>query len=363
MPLPLLKTLSIMTTSKWNLPLYFAPLQGYTDRVYRAAHLLVAGGVTAYFTPFLRWEQGGVRARDLRDLQVDGALLAALPGEVSESRLRASWVPQIIAADVEEMARLCDVLQGQGWSRIDLNMGCPFPMQVHRGRGSGLLPWPDRVEALLREAARRGDCQFSVKMRIGQERDDEGMALLPMLNDSCLCGIALHPRLGCRQYKGSPDLDAFRRFYEQCRKPIVYNGDITTAEQAWQIAEAFPRLAGLMIGRGLLAQPLLAQEVVKGKPFSEEERQRALLRLHDAVWHDATARLQGDSQILTRLHAFWDYPNAMIDKKTYKQLRKSTTLRQYEAALQGWRNGKGMGAAALAAAAADDRAACQTDLP
>ena len=31
----------------------FAPLQGYTDCVYRRAHSEVAGGVDEYYTPFV----------------------------------------------------------------------------------------------------------------------------------------------------------------------------------------------------------------------------------------------------------------------------------------------------------------------
>lgn len=324
-----------MTTQAQPLPIYFAPLQGQTDRIYRSAHQQLVGGVAAYYTPFLRWEHGEVRGKDLRDVSPtdEGPSSAS---DTAAARL-AAWVPQIIAKDAEEMARLCDALQGQGYRRIDLNLGCPFPMQVHRGRGCGLLPHPDRVEALLREAERRSDCRFSVKMRLGEEQADECLALLPLLNDSPLCCLTLHPRTGRQQYKGHADRAAFRLFYEQCRKPLIYNGDLTAAAQVAELAADFPHLAGIMIGRGLLAQPTLALEIAQGHPLSEAERMHALLRLHDAVRDWAVLHLQGDSQILARLLAFWEYPGAYIDKKSYKQLRKSHDLRQYNAALQTWR--------------------------
>lgn len=40
--------------------LYAAPLQGLTEPAWRNAHWQTIGGVDAYFTPFVRWERGGV---------------------------------------------------------------------------------------------------------------------------------------------------------------------------------------------------------------------------------------------------------------------------------------------------------------
>ena len=178
-------------------PLYiaFAPLQGYTDAVYRRAHWECVGGVDEYYTPFVRMEKGEVRRKDLRD--TDPLRNAGVP-----------TVPQVIARDADEFARLCDALQDQGWRRIDLNMGCPFPMQVKAGRGSGLLQHPDRVEAIAREMQRRPEAIFSVKMRLGQENEAEGLALLPIVNGMPLTHVTLHPRLGRQQYKGIPNREA-----------------------------------------------------------------------------------------------------------------------------------------------------------
>ena len=137
----------------------FAPLQGYTDAVYRRAHWECVGGVDEYYTPFVRIEKGEVRRKDLRD--TNPAANEGVP-----------TVPQVIARDVDEFARLCDALQEQGWNRIDINMGCPFPMQVRAGRGSGLLQHPERIEEILKEMQRRPEVVFSVKMRLGQECEE-----------------------------------------------------------------------------------------------------------------------------------------------------------------------------------------------
>ena len=137
----------------------FAPLQGYTDCIYRRAHHECVGGVDEYYTPFVRIEHGEIRKKDLRDID-------------PERNSGVPTVPQVIAKDGDEFARLCDALQGQGWQRIDINMGCPFPMQVKAGRGSGLLQHPDKVEEILREMQSRPEVTFSVKMRLGMRKND-----------------------------------------------------------------------------------------------------------------------------------------------------------------------------------------------
>ena len=254
------------------------------------------------------------------------------------------WRPQAIVRDADEAARLFDALQGLGHTAIDLNLGCPFPMQVHAGRGSGLLAHADRVGAILDEAARRPECRFSAKMRLGWDSAEEATALLPLLNASCLDRIVLHPRLGRQQYKGVPDLEAFDRFHDGCTKPLVYNGDIATAADAREVTRRWPGLAGLMVGRGLLANPLLAREM-GGEAHSTEERTRAFMAIHDALLRHATQTLQGDSQVLSHMRALWEYPPEGVDARTVKRLRKSGTLRTYREALRGVPTGTGTGSA------------------
>ena len=49
-----------------TLPIHFAPLQGYTEAIYRNAHATVFGGVETYYTPFVRLENETFRSSDIR---------------------------------------------------------------------------------------------------------------------------------------------------------------------------------------------------------------------------------------------------------------------------------------------------------
>lgn len=282
----------------------FAPLQGYTDAIYRRAHHECVGGVDEYYTPFVRMEKGEVRRKELRD--TDPAANEGVP-----------TVPQVIARDGDEFARLCDALQGQGWGRIDLNMGCPFPMQVKAGRGCGLLQHPERVEEILREMQRRPEVTFSVKMRLGQESETEGLAVMPVINEMPLVHVTLHPRLGKQQYKGTADREAFQRFMNLSRHPMVYNGDLSSQQPAID-----GQLKGVMLGRGLLARPWM---------LGDKEPHEVVKAMHAIVYRYAEETLCGDSQILARLHAFWEYLD--IPHKQKKAVMKATTLPRYREAV------------------------------
>ena len=289
----------------------FAPLQGYTDVVYRRAHWECAGGVDEYYTPFVRIEKGEVRRKDLRD--TNPAANEGVP-----------TVPQVIARDVDEFARLCDALQEQGWNRIDINMGCPFPMQVRAGRGSGLLQHPEHVEEILREMQKRPEVTFSVKMRLGQESEEEGLRVMPIINEMPLLHVTLHPRLGRQQYKGTAEEEAFGRFMEICTHPIVNNGDICVWPLSHTDAQllSHPRFKGVMIGRGLLTQPWM---------LSDKEPLEVIKNMHAIVYRHSTEHLCGESQILSRLHAFWEYLD--IDHKAKKAIMKAATLPRYREAV------------------------------
>ncbi len=296
-----------------NFYVAFAPLQGYTDCVYRRAHHDSAGGTDEYYTPFVRLEGGSMRCKDARDIDSDRN--AGVP-----------TVPQIIAKNRDEFAQLCDEVESEGWRRIDLNMGCPFPMQVKAGRGCGLLPRKEQVAEIAAEMQQRPEVAFSIKMRLGQDNAEESLQLLPIINAMPLLHVTMHPRIGRQQYKGAPDLTRFEQFVTECRQPIVYNGDLASVESVVEIMQRWPMLKGVMLGRGLLAQPWL---------FSDRQPIAVLKDMHRQIYDYACDVLQGDSQILARLHAFWEYQTELLDKKQYKAIMKSGSLRKYNEAVAG----------------------------
>lgn len=304
--------------------IHFAPLQGFTEAPYRRIHQQVCGGIDTYYTPFIRLEHGQIRKKDLRE---------ALP----EQNEGVHVVPQVIAGNGAEFVILAEKLIELGHQEIDINMGCPFPLQTRLGRGSGILQHPDKVAEILHEAKRlhtEKGVTFSVKMRLGQESADEIMALLPALNETPLKHIALHPRIGRNQYKGELDMKAFKAVYEQCSVPLVFNGMLTTVAEMQQIEQEFPKLAGLMIGRGLLARPTLAQEYASGNQLSDEAVRRTVLEMHKQLMaHYSQAIEGGEAQLVQKMQSFWEYLEPVFGHKVVKKILKAGNLRNYREAV------------------------------
>lgn len=319
------------------LPIHFAPLQGYTEDVYRRAHHRLCGGVDSYYTPFIRVEHGEVRRKERFDMLPEHneglpLVLQVIAGDTDEMQvlldaIRSAWMPTLEAAggDAEHPApRL----------RVDLNMGCPFPLQVRHGKGAGLMDNPDALGRICELMKRNTDLDFSVKMRLGVDDAGQWRALLPLLADVPLRHIVLHPRVATQQYGGQPDMDAFEAFLDACPHPVVYNGDIESVADILDLEERYPNLAGVMVGRGLLARPTLAHEYKEGVTLPDSEVRAVLSRLHDAVHESYAQRIPGEAQLLSKLRTFWDYAEPTLGRKTWKKVHKAGNLKNYLAAVR-----------------------------
>ena len=304
-----------------SLPIHFAPLQGYTDDVYRRIHHELIGGITTYYTPFVRMEGGCVRSKDMRDIR-------------QEFNEGVPVIPQIIIKSMKEFDYLVGVIEEKGYKEMDINMGCPFPMQAKHGRGSGLLAHLDIINDIAKAITEKSHLSFSVKMRLGWENKEEWKPVLEILNDIPLRQITMHPRIGMQQYKGTTDMEAFRECYDYCKHPLIYNGDITSIEDIHKIEKEYPNLAGIMIGRGLLARPSLATEYVSGKEMSWMERRNQLHTMHERLMAHYETTANSEAQVHNRMRLFWEYMEAEIGKKPYKKIMKAGNLKNYLAAVR-----------------------------
>lgn len=316
----------------------FAPVQGHTDSAYRDTHAAIYGSADEYYTPFIRKEKEGIRPRDLRD-----AADALRSGETDLPLV----TPQIIFRDDEELSFLVENLHKEGHRRIDLNMGCPFPLQTAKGRGAALAGYAEMARRVAEITEQYPDIRFSVKMRLGLKDPDEWKQTLPELNKARLDHITLHPRVAAQQYGGSVDLSRFRDFLEMSANPVIYNGDILSPSLSapdteeeddvisadWYRFREHPRFAGIMIGRGLLGRPSLAAEIRDGEEWDREKRLRKMLDFHRRLLHHYSDNLCGDSQVLSKIKPFWEYAEREIGRKPWKAIKKASNMAKYRSAV------------------------------
>ena len=298
------------------LPIYFAPLQGYTDDVYRRIHHKLIGGVKEYYTPFVRVVMGGIRSKDIRDIN-------------PENNKNIPVVPQIIFSNRKEFEYLVSRVEALGYKQIDLNMGCPFPLQAKHGRGAGILANQNIINDIIEGIKEHSNIKFSVKLRLGWDNNNEAKRVVKSLNCIDLQHITIHPRTGIQQYKGKTDITAFTELYNISHNPIIYNGDIITIEDIIKIEEQFPHLLGIMVGRGLLGRPSLAKEYSTNKPATTQEVISIMLDMHQKLMEEYSKILEGDTQILNKLKTYWEYTELLLGRKPYKKIIKSGNLKNY----------------------------------
>lgn len=195
--------------------LILAPLRGVTIRCFREtfAREIEAAGFSEVMTPFIS-AMPGVNPLNDRELRGD-----SLPG------LRVTV--QFIGKDPGALRDCLERIRSVGYSTADLNCGCPFPMVRNKGRGSGLLGDPETLRKMIATGCEvMGPGRFSIKARLGVERNDELLSLMPILNDFPIRFLTVHGRVAKQMYSGSCDMAAVEKICAVSKAPVVLNGDI-----------------------------------------------------------------------------------------------------------------------------------------
>jgi tRNA-dihydrouridine synthase len=101
---------------------------------------------------------------------------------------------------------------------------------------------------------------------------EEGLEILQRLTPYPIDFLCIHPRLGVQQYEGTVNLDIFETFYQITHHTIVYSGDINDTDFFLRLQQRFPKIKNWMLGRGILQNPFLAEEIIN---VAESRRQKA----------------------------------------------------------------------------------------
>ena len=298
---------------------YFAPLEGVTDPIYRRIHHNMFGGVTKYFIPFVS-PTSHLTFSSREQASISPLENAGIPA-----------VPQILTRNAAHFTEMTRLLADAGFSEVNLNLGCPSGTVTGKGKGSGLLRDPDALKAFLDEVFSNAALPVSVKTRIGFESADEWPRLLAIFRAYPMSELIVHPRTRSQFYKGVARREECARVFEGAHAPFVYNGDLFTADDCARLARLYPETHALMLGRGLVANPALAQEASGGE---------ALTRAAARAFHDQLLRAYTEkwppNAVLGHMHEIMYYMTRLFEnaEKPAKLIRKSASLKAYEDAVR-----------------------------
>ncbi|WP_020008047.1 tRNA dihydrouridine synthase [Salinicoccus albus] len=245
-----------------------APMEDVTDVVFR--HVVSdAGRPDVFFTEFTNSESY---------CHPDG--YQSVRGRLTFTEDEQPMVAHIWGDKPENFRQMSIGMANEGFSGIDINMGCPVHNVAANGKGCGLIRRPD-VAAELIQAAKAGGLPVSVKTRLGYTEPDEWAEWLTHLLKQDIVNLSIH----LRTKKEMSKVDAHWELIPEIKKLrdavapdtlLTINGDIPDRQTGLKLVEEYG-VDGVMIGRGIFDNPFAFEKEAQAH---SSQGLLDLLRLH-----------------------------------------------------------------------------------
>lgn len=240
-----------------------APLDGVTDVVFRQV-ITEIGKPDVLFTEFT---------------MTDG-LLSNGRERVAENLLfkpdQQPIVAQIWGTKPENFYEVAKDIRERGFAGIDINMGCPVHIVIKHGACSGLIKRPELAAEIIQATKEgSGDLPVSVKTRIGFEEEHIEQWIGHLLKQN-IAALTIHLRTVAElskvpaHWEYMPQIIKLRNELSS-QTQIIGNGDIHSFEE---ITAKFDEYGcdGLMVGRGIFANPWIFNPQVDMTKVTSDER-------------------------------------------------------------------------------------------
>ncbi|WP_012646267.1 tRNA dihydrouridine synthase [Geotalea daltonii] len=301
-----------------------APMQGVTNRAMRSLFIELVRPDTV-FTEFIRVNAAApVRRISAGDLK-----------EMAAAEKDVPLVVQLIGHGRDALVSAAEAAQATGAIHINLNMGCPYGRMTSGPTGGGLLRHPEVLSEIIPSLRRVIKGTFSLKMRAGYDDPEQILRLLPLFEAAKVDFLVLHPRTVLQQYQGLADHAITARVVRETEIPVIANGDIRTASAGLQLLEE-TGAAGLMLGRGAIADPFIFQRLRQSAPSEPDQHDRsAMLQSYLLELLARYGKLFcGEAQVLAKIKEVLHFINDPHLEKPVKRLRKTKTIGAFVTALE-----------------------------
>ncbi|MCF4008439.1 tRNA dihydrouridine(16) synthase DusC [Rheinheimera sp. UJ63] len=249
-----------------------APMEGVVDHLMREM-LTAIGGYDLCVTEFVRVVDQKLPARVFTrlcpELLQGGKTLAGTPVRVQLLGQEPDWLAENAVRAVE-----------LGSPGVDLNFGCPAKT-VNKSRGGAvLLRDTEQLYRIVKAVRTAVPAEFPVtaKIRLGYEDTRLAIANACAIAEAGASSLAIHARTKSDGYRPPAYWPWIAKIKQQVAIPLVANGEIWNAEQALLCQEQ-SQCQDIMLGRGALAMPNLAQHIrLKQPPLPWPEVLTLLMR-------------------------------------------------------------------------------------
>ncbi|MFQ9617638.1 MAG: tRNA-dihydrouridine synthase, partial [Clostridium butyricum] len=157
---------------------------------------------------------------------------------------------------------------------------------------------------------------------------DEFYDLIQIYNKYPLEELIIHPRTQKDFYGNKPDWEVFKDALSLSNNPVCYNGDIFTNDNYTKFTNLFPEVDRIMIGRGILANPGLINEII-GNDMISKEKMKAF---HDEILNAYIDLYPEDIGALFKMKELWSYMIYIFSngKEYLKNIRRGKNIEEYK---------------------------------
>ncbi len=303
--------------------LSLAPLQSFTDRHFRNAFQEFLGDVDQFYAPYLKMNNDGtIKEGPKKDI---------LP----QNNPFESVIPQLMACCVEDFLIMANYIADLGYTEVNWNLGCPYPMVAKRDLGSGILNKPEKIIQILEEVLPKTTLQVGIKMRMGYEDTSDILTILPALNDYPLTEIIVHARYGKQLYQGECDRERFQDCIPLTNHRLTYNGDIRSVSEFRALKAMFPTVNHWMIGREAIGNPFIFEMIQEDSEALPEDWRCVFESFLIRLLENHLSESDNEGNIFLKTKHYWEYFHAGILKETtdYRRFKKLKNLAEYRSFL------------------------------
>lgn len=169
---------------------------------------------------------------------------------------------QLLGSDPVLMAENASRLVTLNPAGIDLNFGCPAPtVNRHRG-GAALLGEPELLHEITSavRAVVPAHIPFTAKMRLGIDDTSRAVENAQALAAAGIDELIVHGRTKADGYRPPARWEWIDKVRAAIDIPLIANGEVWTVED-FRNCQMATGCADIMVGRGAVADPLLARRV------------------------------------------------------------------------------------------------------
>jgi nifR3 family TIM-barrel protein len=172
---------------------------------------------------------------------------------------------QLFGEEIETMVQAAIYLDTQtACDIIDINMGCPVPKVIKGSGGASLMKSPEHAYEIVRAIVNAVKKPVTVKIRIGWDNQNlTAPAFAELMENAGASAIAVHGRTRAAMYGGKVNLEEIAKVKAAVSIPVIGNGDITDIASAREMLVK-TNVDAIMVGRGILGNPWLIEELVAG---------------------------------------------------------------------------------------------------